>query len=345
MSVWFDGAEVESKLINNLLIELCIDNKSSSVKIRNRPTAGDLASRSEDDRIEVRDDYNTLLFGKLSNQIEQEKEMSYYQNKTVLITGAASGIGKRLAEVLAERFDVRLILWDRNPDTLRENREVLPDGVEVRSTGVDVSDKEQIDEEAQKVIEAGWTPDIIVNCAGIVVGKFFHEHSYDDIERTMQINSTGSMWVVRAFINPMIERGSGHVVNLASASGYIGNPRMSIYASSKWAVLGLTESLRVEMKQLGTGVNVTSVIPSYIKTGMFDGVRAPLLVPLLETDDIVEKMISGIAKQKNKIQAPFMVRTVPLLKAVLPAPIFDWVAGNLLGVYRSMDTFKGRNKE
>ncbi|MEX1260621.1 MAG: SDR family NAD(P)-dependent oxidoreductase [Balneolaceae bacterium] len=269
----------------------------------------------------------------------------YYRNKTILITGAASGIGKRFAERIAEVEGVTLILWDRNPDILLDNRKELPNTTKVYTADVDVTKSEQIKTEADALIAKGLVPDIIINCAGIVVGKMFHEHDFWDIESTMEINAVGSMCVVRAFINPMIERGSGQIVNLASASGYIGNPRMSVYAASKWAVLGWSESLRIEMKRLHTGIGVTSVIPSYIKTGMFDGVKAPLLVPLLETDQIVEKMIRGIAKRKSKIQAPFMVRSVPLLKAVLPDAAFDWVAGKVLGVYQSMDTFKGRIKE
>jgi len=117
---------------------------------------------------------------------------------------------------------------------------------------------------------------------------------------------------------------------------------MSVYAASKWAVIGWSESLRLEMEKLETGVGVTAVIPSYIKTGMFDGVKAPILVPLLETDDIVDLMLKGIAARKRTIQAPFMVRLVPLIKAILPYKLFDWVAGNLLGVYKSMESFEGR---
>jgi len=98
------------------------------------------------------------------------------------------------------------------------------------------------------------------------------------------------------------------------------------------------------MDRMNSGVTITAVIPSYIKTGMFDGVKPPLLVPLLETDQMVDLMMKGISKKKNKIQAPFMVRFVPLIKSILPSAAFDWVAGNLLGVYGSMETFKGREK-
>ena len=269
----------------------------------------------------------------------------FYNNKTILITGAASGIGRRFAEMISERADVKLILWDRNPDTLEKVKEDLKGRANVSISSIDVTDGDIIQIEADRIIKQKMLPDIVINCAGIVVGKNFHEHSYTEIEKTIQINTTGSMWVVRAFLNAMIERGSGQIVNLASASGYIGNPRMSVYAASKWAVLGWTESLQLEMKRLHTGVDVTAVIPSYIDTGMFDGVKAPMLVPILKTDDIVERMITGIAKKKRTIKAPFMVRFVPLLKALLPASAFDWLAGNVLGVYSSMNSFKGRKSK
>jgi len=270
---------------------------------------------------------------------------SHFDNKTILITGAASGIGRRFAEKVSECTEATLILWDRNPDLLVELKTELNGNVRVYITGIDITDIDRLQIEAERLIKQKLVPDIIVNCAGIVIGKFFHEHDVGEIERTLRINTTGSMWVVHAFLNEMIKRGSGHIVNLASASGYIGNPRMSVYAASKWAVLGWSESLRIEMEKLKTGVKVTAVIPSYINTGMFDGVKAPFLVPILETDDLVNRMLRGIAKGKNEIRAPFMVRFVPFLKSVLPAKVFDRLAGNILGVYSSMDTFKGRNSK
>lgn len=270
---------------------------------------------------------------------------TYFDDKIILVTGAASGIGRRFAEKASSKGISTLVLWDRNPDILRDVAEGIGEQCSVITHGVDVSSKESVASHAGELIENGILPDIIVNCAGIVAGKkMFHEHSMDDIGRTLDINTTGSMWVVHAFLDEMISRGSGHVVNLASASGYIGNPLMSVYAASKWAVIGWTESLRLEMNKIDSGITVTAVIPSYIKTGMFEGVKPPLLVPLLETDQMVDIMLKGISRQKNKIEAPFMVRFVPLIKSVLPSRAFDWVAGNLLGVYGSMETFKGRDK-
>lgn len=269
---------------------------------------------------------------------------NFYQNKTILITGAASGIGRSLAERISGFDQTKLILWDRSRKQLAELKQQIGDRGAVHTVHVDLTDSGHVFLEADHFIKQSLLPDIIINCAGVVVGKMFHEHNFDEIRATIDINTTGSMLVVNAFLNEMMKRKSGHIVNLGSASGYIGNPRMSVYAASKWAILGWTESLRLEMNRLKTGIRVTAVIPSYIKTGMFEGVKAPFLVPLLETDRITDLILKGVAKGKNEIRAPFMVRFVPLIKAVLPARAFDWIAGNLLGVYRSMDSFEGRKK-
>lgn len=271
-----------------------------------------------------------------------DKIEKYYHNKTILITGAASGIGKRFAEKVSLLTETTLILWDRNHEELKQLSRTLQSSSNTVTTDIDISDPDQIRIESDKLIKRNLIPDIIINCAGIVIGKMFHDHSQDEIHRTLQINVTGSMWVAHSFLDQMIQRGSGHIVNIGSASGYIGNPKMSVYAASKWAVLGWSESLRLEMKQMKTGVDVTTVIPSFINTGMFDGVKPPLLTPILQTDDIVNRMLKGIALKKREIKAPFIVHIVPFLKAFLPSILFDWLAGNLFGVYHSMNSFTGR---
>lgn len=269
---------------------------------------------------------------------------SFYRNKTILITGAGSGIGRKFAEQVS-KYGVTLILWDLNPNQLDEFKNTVSDNTEVLITGIDVSDAQLVSTEADQIIKSSFIPDIIVNCAGILVGKYFRDHTPDDIMATMMINTVGSMLVVQSFLPAMIKKGGGHIVNMASASGYIGNPKMSVYAASKWAVIGWSESLRLEMKQKNTGISVTCVIPSYVKTGLVEGVKAPVLVPFLSTDVLVKKMLKGIRRKKFKIQTPFLVRFVPVLKNLLPRFIFDWLAGGVLGVYQSMDTFKGRSQK
>lgn len=268
--------------------------------------------------------------------------MDYYKDKTILITGAASGIGKRFAEKVCHIPGVNLILWDLNSEALNKMAEELREHCPVDKSIIDITDSDRVELEAERLTKQECVPDLIVNCAGIVTGKFFHNHEYHEIDKTLRVNVTGGMFVIRAFLNDMIERGSGHIVNMASASGYIGNPKMSVYAASKWAVLGWTESLYLEMKQNQTGIDVTAVIPSYIDTGMFEGVKAPLLTPILTTEDITDRMLKGISKKKREIKAPFMVRFTPLLKGILPSSVFDWLAGQVFGVYTTMESFKGR---
>jgi short-subunit dehydrogenase len=268
----------------------------------------------------------------------------YYNNKTILITGAASGIGRRFTEIVSENSSATFVLWDLNLNSL--NDFVALSDLQERATcfRVDVSIPDSIREAADLVQETQGVPDIIINCAGIVVGKPFHEHTFKEIEKSIAVNVLGSMWVCRAFLPGLIDRGTGHIVNIGSASGYIGNPNMSVYASSKWAVHGWTESLRLEFKAQYPGISITNIIPSYVKTGMFDGVKAPLMVPLLETNQLVNKMIKGISRRKYEVKAPFMVHLTPVLKTLLPRSVFDWLAGRVFGVYHSMDTFKGRSK-
>ncbi len=266
---------------------------------------------------------------------------SFYYDKTILVTGAASGIGRQFAKEVS-RYGVTLLLWDRNREPLIKLINVLDSSSTALDTVVDVTDRDAVVYEAGQLIQSRYIPDIIVNCAGTVTGKWFHEHSYDEIEKTMAINTTGSMYVVRAFLPEMLKRNSGRIVNISSASGYIGNPKMSVYAASKWAILGWSESLRLELKRLDSRVGVTCIIPSYVNTGMFDGVRPPRLMPMLNTDRLVYLMMKGIRRGRFKVQAPILVRAAPFLKGILPQRMFDWIAGRLLQVYQSMDTFRGK---
>lgn len=272
--------------------------------------------------------------------------MTKIKNKTILVTGGAMGIGKRMAERCLAEGARRAILWDINETALNTTvDELRSKGYVVDSYVVDISDVEDIEWAAQDVLSCIGPVDILFNNAGIVVGKYFHEHSRKDIDKTNDINVAGVMHTTRVFIKNMLAQRQGHIVNIASAAGLIPNPKMSVYASSKWAVLGWSESLRLEMEELKKGVRVTTVTPSYINTGMFNGVKAPLLTPILDPAFIVDRIIEGVKNNEILIQEPFMVKSIPVLKGLLPTRVFDVVAGKLFGVYKSMDQFKGRKQK
>lgn len=273
--------------------------------------------------------------------------MSTFQSRTVLITGGASGLGKLMAKKALERKAKRVIIWDINEDLLNQTTAELEHrGFEVHPYIVDVSNKEDIAWAAQDVLANIGEVDILFNNAGIVAGsKRFVEHSDADIERTMNINTLGVMRVASAFLPAMLQQGFGHIINIASAAGLVANPNMSVYAASKWAVIGWSESLRLEMEADAPNVKILTVTPSYIDTGMFAGVKPPMLTPFLEPTSFVERVILAVERNEVNLKAPYIVNAVPLLKGVLPTRLFDYLAGDIMGVYKSMDTFKGKEKE
>ncbi|WP_441000811.1 SDR family oxidoreductase [Fodinibius sp. SL11] len=268
--------------------------------------------------------------------------MSTFKNKHILITGGAGGIGLLMGKEALKQGAEKLIIWDINENKIAKALNSLTHyGDRVFSYKVDISDPNQIYETAQQVHSEHQNIDILINNAGTVVGGDFSTHSRSDIERLIQINLLGTMHTTRAFLDSIIEQENGHIVNIASAAGRMANPKMSVYAGSKWGVIGWSESLRLELNSF-SNIKVTTVEPSYINTGLFEGVSPPTLTPLLDAEEISQKIIKAVQKNKIHLREPFMVKILPFLKGILPTRLFDFVAGRLFQVYHSMDTFTGR---
>ncbi len=147
---------------------------------------------------------------------------------------------------------------------------------------------------------------------------------------------------MKAFIPDKVKRNKGQILNVATASGFIGVPRLAAYASSKWAVIGLTESVRMEIAREASNVKFTIVCPSYISTGMFEGVKPPFLTKFMTPEEIVDTMYDSFKKDRIYVLEPFMVKLTPALKAILPTKVFD-IACGLLGISKGQDDFVGRN--
>ena len=135
------------------------------------------------------------------------------------------------------------------------------------------------------------------------------------------------------------------MVHIASASGFIGLPYGSTYASSKWAVIGFGESIRAELNLQGhEHVHHTIVCPSYIGTGMFQGVEAPKATSILEPAELAEKVVHAVERDKVHVLEPFMVKLTPLLRDLLPTGLYDRLS-HLFGADTSMAHWKGRGPE
>jgi short-subunit dehydrogenase len=288
----------------------------------------------------------------------------------VLITGAASGMGALYAERAVREGARAVVLWDRDEAALNgvtaslrelvmDQRSESPWGAPGRSPSsaagrptttvhpfvVDVGELGAIAQTAQVVRKELDGVDVLINNAGIVRGKFFWEHDNgEDTRPTMQVNALAPMYITREFLPGMISSArEARIVNIASAAGTVSNPRMSVYAASKWAVIGWSDSLRLELDQQGFGhVKVTTVAPSYISTGMFEGARGPLLTPVLTPEYVVDRVWRGMLAGKPLLMLPWSVGLARTLKGLLPTRAWDAVAGRVFGVYSSMDGFTGR---
>lgn len=268
--------------------------------------------------------------------------MSNFKGKKVLITGGASGIGKIMGRLVLER-GAELIIWDVNKKKIDETFAQFGKLGKVATYCIDVSKIDHVIEAAARVkIEVGKI-DILINNAGIVVGKYFHEHNHADIANTMNVNSLSPMHVALEFLPEMMTAHNGHICNIASLAGLISNPKMSVYAASKWAVIGWSDSLRLEMKKLKTHVHVTTVNPYYINTGMFAKVKS--IIPILEPETAAEKIIKAIENDRISLSMPWSMRVVRFLQGLLPISWFDTIVGKWLGIYRTMDNFAGHSDE
>lgn len=265
-----------------------------------------------------------------------------FSGKSVLITGGASGIGKIMARKALERGASCLVVWDINEMGLVALREEFA-GYEgkVFTYRVDVSDVEDIKVQAAKVREEAGEIDVLINNAGIVVGRYFHEHTHEDITRSMAINSDAVMHITLEFLPGMMRRNSGAICTIASSAGLISNPKMTVYAASKWAATGWSDSLRLEMEQLGKRISVTTIMPFYINTGMFDGVKSKLL-PILDPERTAERILRAIERQTRMLALPLPYWFIRLSQGFLPIAAFDWVMKNVFGIYDTMKDFKGR---
>jgi all-trans-retinol dehydrogenase (NAD+) len=270
--------------------------------------------------------------------------MSRIAGSNVVVTGGASGLGRRIA-LRMQALGATVVLWDMDRGNLDA---VIAEGAAraappMRGYPCDVSDRDDVYAKARQCEGDVGPIDILVSCAGVVSGKPLLEIPDEKIEATFGVNTLALFWACKAFLPGMIERNRGHVVTLASASGYIGVAKLSDYAASKWAAIGFDESLRAELKRTAPGVKTTVVCPYYIDTGMFHGVKSrhPRLMPILREDDVAARVVRAIARDQRRLVMPWSVALVPLLR-VLPIGVFDRLAA-FLGINVSMDEFVGRH--
>lgn len=266
----------------------------------------------------------------------------------VLVTGAARGMGALYAQRALDEGARGIALWDVDRDEVEACAARLdPSGTRVLAVHVDVSTPEGIDAGVQATLERFGDVDVLINNAGIVRSGLFWRHDpARDIEATIRINTLAPMWLTRALLPRMIADSARpkRVLNIASAAATLSNPNMSVYAASKAAMLGWSDTVRLELEREGHAhVAVTTFCPSYVSTGMFAGARGPLLTPILRPSDAVDAAWSGMRRGVPLVLRPWTVKLGMAVRGVLPTRAWDLVADRVFKVYSSMDQFTGRD--
>ena len=264
------------------------------------------------------------------------------KNRNVLITGGASGIGKIMGRMALEMGAKCVIIWDINEENIASTVKTFSAKGEVKGYRVDVGDMEAVREVYATTVKECGDIDILINNAGIVTSnKTFDEVDVTEIDRTMRINAIAPMYVARVVLPDMLRRGVGHLCNITSAGGMLGNPRMAIYGASKWAAIGWSESVRIELQEKKSPVKVTTITPYYINTGMFDGVKSRI-IPILKPVYVAKRIIRAIEKDLIFRGIPFGMHFIRFWQFILPIRVFDFFFGKVFGIYHTMDNFTGR---
>ena len=181
---------------------------------------------------------------------------------------------------------------------------------------IDITCIDQIKATATKIKNEVGQVNIIINNAGIMNhGKLFLQLSEEEILKLFNVNTFSQFWLCKQFLPDMIKINSGHIVNVASVCGLMGGYKLTDYCASKFAVVGFTESLRVELKCINpeNNVRVSTVCPFHVKTKMFNGVEFSHLKWLglsMEPDFVARKIVEGLLSNKELIYIPSLTTTI-----------------------------------
>jgi NAD(P)-dependent dehydrogenase (short-subunit alcohol dehydrogenase family) len=253
--------------------------------------------------------------------------MSPFKDKIAIVTGAASGIGRALGDELS-RLGALVVLADINNDGVEQAAAAInQQGGRATAAPLDVSRAEDVRALVDQTIAAHGRLDYIFNNAGIGVAGEVRDLTLEHWRRIIDINLWGVIHGASAAYAAMVKQGFGHIVNTASLAGLIGSPMMTPYATTKFAVVGLSSSLRAEGEAFG--VKVSAVCPGFIQTGIFaagtyvrlrrEDIEAKVPVKLLGTEQAARRILRGVARNKALIVFPFYARLVWWLQRLNPS--------------------------
>ena len=260
-------------------------------------------------------------------------------DKVTILTGASRGLGVYMAERLARRGS-HLALAARGEEDLKATAsKVKRFGTNVITVPTDVTKRADLKNLVKRTASEVGPPDVLVNNAGVEKLARFHEMDPGDIEWVIKTNVVSVEVLTRLVLPHMVERRTGHIVNIGSLAGKSAVPYNTVYSSSKHALIGFSWSLREELRPLGIGVSV--VCPTFVsEAGMFAswsrGERPPTTPGMVSPEDVADATVKAIEKNKAEI---VLARNLGLLTDVAHAisPDLAMAVGRRSGTYRFLE--------
>uniref|UniRef100_A0A0N5C5C5 Short-chain dehydrogenase/reductase 3 n=1 Tax=Strongyloides papillosus TaxID=174720 RepID=A0A0N5C5C5_STREA len=248
------------------------------------------------------------------------------KGKVVLITGGGNGLGRQFAYSFGN-LGSKVVLWDVDRKGLDETiAELKKNNVECWSYVVDVTNRNQIYETAEKVIKTSGSVDILINNAGIANAKPFLKTPDEALQRIMNINVMAHFYTCKAFIPHMLAKGSGHVVTMASMAGKLPSLGIVDYSCSKFAAVGFSSALADEIRVVSNDkIKFTTICPYFIRTNLTAQIDLPSsqLLPVLDPEEAVEIMMDGILTEQQQLLLPKFSYTLSFLYNILPTRAFQ----------------------
>jgi len=249
-------------------------------------------------------------------------------NKNIVITGASSGIGRQVAIDFSKMGAKTIILISRDRNKLEDVAKIIDNKSECMICQCDVSQRKEVSSTAERILNTYGNVDILVNNAGIGILSQVKDQSLDDIEKITAVNYYGMIYCTKSFLDSMLRRNTGHIVNVASLAASFGIPGLAAYSGSKFAMLGFSESLYHELR--GTGVGITVVSPIGVNTSFFEDNsfrnqhynRKLFLKP----STVSRAIVRAATSPRLEIVVPFYMRGAIWLKQTFPYFVNPFVA-------------------